>query len=87
VDIEVIGLYSLIHSCRIHEVNGDFVEVGDLLGLVLTCAISNGKDECAIKLVRLMDEADRCTAAIIPCILMDLHHVKKSKFCMVKELY
>jgi hypothetical protein len=90
-DIEIVGLHSCTNgrSWSIHEVCGDFVEVGDLLRLVPTCVTINGKDECAIKLVRLMDEVDGCTVAFIPRILMDLPRVQKNilRFCMVKELY
>jgi hypothetical protein len=56
-DIKIVGLHSCTNglSCSIHEVCGDFVEVSDLLRLVPTCVTINGKDECAIKLVQLMD--------------------------------
>jgi hypothetical protein len=91
LDIEIVGLQSCSNgrSCSIHEVCGDYVEVGDLLRLIPTVVTINGKDQGAIKLVRLMDEADGCTVAFIPRILMDLPRVQKNltKFCVVKELY
>jgi hypothetical protein len=91
MDIEIVGLQSCTNgrSCSLHEVCGDYVEVGDLLRLLPTVVTINGIDQGAIKLVRLMDEADGCTVAFIPRILMDLPRVQNNltKFCVVKELY
>ena len=90
-DIEIVGLQSCSNgrSCCIHEVCGDYVEVGDLLRLVSTVVKIRGETQEAIKLVRLMDGADGCTVAFIPRILQDLPKVQNnlSKFVQVKELY
>jgi hypothetical protein len=49
--------------------------VGDPLQILPTVLTINGRDQGAIKLVRLMDEADGCIIAFVPQILMDLPQV------------
>jgi hypothetical protein len=80
MDVEIVGLQSCTNGqlCSLHELCGDFVEVGNLLRLFPTVVTINGIYQVAIKLVRFMDEADGCTVVFIPHIRMDLPRVQNN---------
>ena len=90
-ELEVVGLYSDTNgrSCTCHAICGDHVAVGDVLRLVRTVVSYNGRDEAAIKGVKVVDGVDTCTVAYVPRATMNFPkvHGHINKFAQVTELY
>jgi hypothetical protein len=91
VDLEIVGLLANNNgrSCSIHGCCGSELVVGDVLRLKETIVTVEGRDEYAVKLVRIDDGVEGCTVAFVPRLQLDLPIVQRNigHFAVVKELY
>ena len=91
IDLEIVGLKSATNgrSCSIHRCCGKAVAVGDVLRLVTTVVEVEGKQETAVKCVKVVNGIDGCTVAFVPWVEASLPKVKShiNRFVQVKELY
>lgn len=90
-EVELVGLYSSTNgrSCLMHECCGRSVVRGDLLRLIPTVVTINGKDENAVKFVRIIDGMQGCTVAFLPRVWYNLPNIQRNlyKFVIVSDLY
>jgi hypothetical protein len=91
IDLEIVGLYGSSNgrSCCVHGECGWYVKVGDLLRLKKTVVTMDGRDEDAVKLVKITKGVEGCTVAFIPCLILQTATVRQNidQFCVVKLIY
>jgi hypothetical protein len=92
IDLEIVGLYGSSNgrSCCVHGECGRYVKVGDLLRLKRTVATVDGREEDAVKLVKISDGVEGCTVAFIPRLtIIQTATVRRNleQFCVVKSIY
>lgn len=90
-DLEIVGLHVNTSGryCSVHSCCGKTVVSGDCLRLVRSIVFINGKNEDAVKLVKICDGVETCTVAFVPKVWINLKKVKRNigHFAVVKELY
>ena len=91
VDLEIVGLLGKSNgrSCNQHECCGATLLNDQLLRLVKCCVMVRGKEEEAIKFVRVTAEGDGCTIGFLPRVWINLPKVVDNinNFCIVTEIY
>ena len=91
IDLKIVGLKSATNgcSCSIHGCCGEAVAVEDVLRLVTTVVEVEGKQETAVKCIKVVNGIDGCTVAFFPRVEAFLPKVKShiNRFVQVKELY
>jgi hypothetical protein len=91
-DFEIVGLFQSNNGrkCNLHQICGEHLVAGHIVELIpIKVTIQENESEKVMKVVRIIDNAHRCTVGFVPTVQSKIvaNRVQQRKFAIVNDIY